>query len=71
MDELVFQKHSNPDDANLKKLREDLQNRIDILRKQADVSIRFFKSVTEVIFCHSEKVIFFLHIRITMIRDLS
>ncbi|KAG8652896.1 tripeptidyl-peptidase 2 isoform X2 [Manihot esculenta] len=30
------QKHSNPDDANLKKLREDLQNRIDILRKQAD-----------------------------------
>ncbi|XP_057988709.1 tripeptidyl-peptidase 2 isoform X2 [Hevea brasiliensis] len=30
------QKHSNPDDANLKKVREDLQNRIDILRKQAD-----------------------------------
>ncbi|XP_037496420.1 tripeptidyl-peptidase 2 isoform X2 [Jatropha curcas] len=30
------QKHSSPDDANLKKVREDLQNRIDILRKQAD-----------------------------------
>ncbi|XP_065869545.1 tripeptidyl-peptidase 2 isoform X2 [Euphorbia lathyris] len=30
------QKYSNPDDANLKKVREDLQNRIDILRKQAD-----------------------------------
>ncbi|KAJ4838420.1 tripeptidyl-peptidase II Tpp2 [Turnera subulata] len=30
------QKHSTTDDANLKRVREDLQNRIDILRKQAD-----------------------------------
>ncbi|KAJ8771482.1 hypothetical protein K2173_026659 [Erythroxylum novogranatense] len=30
------QKHPNPDDVNLKKIREDLQHRIDILRKQAD-----------------------------------
>ncbi|KAI9384993.1 hypothetical protein POPTR_012G142200v4 [Populus trichocarpa] len=31
------QKHSNPEDADLKRVREDLQNRIDLLRKQADV----------------------------------
>ncbi|KAJ6386456.1 hypothetical protein OIU78_016376 [Salix suchowensis] len=30
------QKHSNPEDADLKRVREDLQNRIDLLRKQAD-----------------------------------
>ncbi|XP_050220637.1 tripeptidyl-peptidase 2 isoform X2 [Mercurialis annua] len=30
------QKYSNPDDVNLKKLKEDLHNRIDLLKKQAD-----------------------------------
>ncbi|XP_048229293.1 tripeptidyl-peptidase 2 isoform X2 [Ricinus communis] len=30
------QKHSNPDDVTLKKVKEDLQSRIDLLRQQAD-----------------------------------
>lgn len=35
-----FQKHVRVEDANLKRVREDLQNRVDFLRKQADVSPR-------------------------------
>lgn len=41
-DFLCFQKHIKVDDAELKRVREDLQNRIDYLRKQADVSINEF-----------------------------
>lgn len=33
-----FQKHMKVEDANLKRVREDLQNKVDYLRKQADVS---------------------------------
>lgn len=33
-----LQKHAKVEDAELKKAREDLQNRVDFLRKQADVS---------------------------------
>lgn len=35
-----FQKHVRVEDADLKRVREDLQNRVDFLRKQADVSPR-------------------------------
>lgn len=35
----LFQKHPKVEDPNLKRVREDLQYRIDILKKQADVSI--------------------------------
>lgn len=34
------------EDANLKRSREDLQNRIDILQKQAEVSSRYFTFFT-------------------------
>lgn len=34
----LFQKHTKVEDPNLKRVREDLQNRVDILKKQADVS---------------------------------
>lgn len=36
----LFQKHIKVDDAGLKRVREDLQNKIDYLRKQADVSVK-------------------------------
>jgi hypothetical protein len=36
------QKHSRVEDANLKRTREDLQNRIDYLQKQAEVSAKYF-----------------------------
>lgn len=37
-----LQKHSKVDDAKLKKTREDLQSRVDFLKKQADVSLENF-----------------------------
>jgi hypothetical protein len=44
------------EDANLKRAREDLQSRIDILRKQAEVSTRylnfFFVSRGLLLNCH-------------------
>lgn len=36
-----FQKHSKVDDANSKRAREELQNRVDYLQKQADVSAKY------------------------------
>ena len=36
------QKHSRVEDANLKRTREDLQNRVDYLQKQAEVSAKYF-----------------------------
>ena len=38
---LLLQKHTKVEDVHLKRLREDLQSRIDFLQKQANVSIRF------------------------------
>lgn len=37
---MVFclQRHAKVEDVSLKKIREDLQNRVDFLRKQSDVS---------------------------------
>lgn len=34
-----LQKHSKVEDAKLKKTREDLQSKVDFLKKQADVSL--------------------------------
>ena len=42
-----FQKHPKVEDTNLKKVREDLQNKVDYLRKQADVSAMILFVVLE------------------------
>lgn len=36
------QEHAKIEDANLKKIREDLQSRVDILQKHAEVSAKHF-----------------------------
>lgn len=39
---MFLQKYSKAEDIKLKKTREDLQNRLDFLRKQAEVRVIFF-----------------------------
>lgn len=39
---LLLQKHTKVEDSHLKRLRDDLQSRVDFLQKQANVSSRAF-----------------------------
>lgn len=47
-----LQKHAKCEDANLKRVREDLQNKVDLLRKQTDVS-RFFCVITFLVYVNT------------------
>lgn len=67
-----LQKHTKVDDTNLKKKREDLQSRVDLLRKQADVRLSG-DNYFHLTFCVQDFIQCLTHfvcLRTTMIKDL-
>lgn len=55
-----LQKHKKVEDANLKRVREDLQNRVDYLRKQADVCVFGVSNDTEFLFILTKVIKFII-----------